>query len=270
MNELLFLILGFIQGILEWLPVSSEGILVLVQINLFEGTDPKIAISVAFWLHIGTMIAVIIYYRKVWLTIIDFKDKTANPLRKFLILSTIGTGIVGIPVKLFLIDAAISGSLPYLLTILIGIALLLTGILIFKSKSMESLIDLNNMTNTQMIIAGMAQGVAILPGVSRSGITVSSLLFMKIKPTDSFKLSFLMSVPAVLGAIFLDLIDFALGNETGLIKFHFLDILIGITASFVMGILTLKYLIRLVETYNFGIITIVLGILLIIIGLIII
>ena len=101
-NYLFYLLIGITQGMLEWLPVSSEGQIVLISI--WQGIDSSVAISLAFWLHLGTLGSVLLIFREDWKKIIDLRKEDKEKLRNLIIYSTIGTAIVGIPVRIFLLD----------------------------------------------------------------------------------------------------------------------------------------------------------------------
>ena len=99
---LLYLLLGLVQGILEWLPVSSEGQIVFLAVLNGWGTSD--ALTLAFWLHLGTMFAVIVVYWEEWKRVLQLIKPDDDGMRQFLIITTIGTAITGIPVKIFLED----------------------------------------------------------------------------------------------------------------------------------------------------------------------
>ncbi|NDB30472.1 undecaprenyl-diphosphate phosphatase, partial [archaeon] len=99
-----FIVLGIAQGVLEWLPVSSEGQIILLG-TLFGIENSNLILSIAFWLHLGTLISVIIYYRQEWKTVLNIQDKDGDFLRKFIIITSIFTGIVGLPIKYLLTNS---------------------------------------------------------------------------------------------------------------------------------------------------------------------
>ncbi|RMG24056.1 MAG: undecaprenyl-diphosphate phosphatase [Methanobacteriota archaeon] len=262
---LVYLFLGLIQGIGEWLPISSEGMLTIV--GLAYGLDFSLALRIAIWMHIGTLFAVFVYYREEWKRIL-FDWTHSIPERRFLVLTTIGTAITGLPIKILLLDIIDPKLLTVLGYLLIGVSLLITSALIYYSRSMEEnkILDLHDLSPGQEILIGMAQGFTIIPGISRSGTTVSALLLNKVNPEESFRGSFLMSVPAVLGGTFLDLLDIlqapADNNSLSLMGLVF-----GIIVAFLGGLLTIQALLQFARKVNFALVTLILGILLIFIGL---
>ncbi len=252
MNEILIqFILGAIQGITEWLPVSSSGMVTLVNTNFLGITDVGELVHIALFLHLGTFFAALIYFKKeiLHLTKSLFNYKKSNIETKkvlnFLIIATIISGIIGILFLLFLESfedkLEITGKA---ITFFIAIFLLFTGYLQIKIKS-RGLKKENNLENNDGIWLGFAQGIASLPGISRSGITVSTLLLKKFDDTTALRLSFLMSLPIVLaGNIILNLSDFT--------QVVISASLVGLLASFVFGLATISILMKLSKRINFG------------------
>lgn len=229
-----YILLGIIQGITEFLPVSSSGHLVIMQ-KVLGISGQEITLSVV--LHLGTICALIIFF---------FKD-ILGALRNlrflfFIIIVTIITGIVGILGKDFFESLFSSAKL-------VAIALILTGtVLILTKKFMHAKRDILDIQDA--IILGLAQAIAIVPGISRSGITISALLFRKIDRETSFKFSFLASIPAILGASLLEAqkIDFAL-------KTDFKNFILGFIFSLLSGLFSLwilKLVLRKAKFHYFG------------------
>jgi len=241
------IILGIIQGITEWLPISSSGILALVMSNLYGITDLGLLLHAALFLHLGTFLAALIYFRKdVWKlikTAFNYK-RTDNKTRKtfnFIIITTIITGILGLLILKILssVNLDLTGRA---ISFIVGFFLLITGIFQIKTKT-RGLRKEENLKKNDSILLGIAQGFSSLPGLSRSGITISTLLLKKFDDTSALKLSFLMSLPVVLiGNIFLNLNDFVLTSAA----------IYGLLASFVFGLLTISLLINLSKKINFG------------------
>lgn len=199
------IVLGLVQGVVEWLPVSSEAVLTITMTRLL-GTDPISAVNAAVWMHTGTMLAALLYFRDRFRGIlsIDLPEETMDidafttdqRLFAFLLFATIATGIVGGTVYLFGLHAAASN--PDIFAALTALALLATGILHYLGDPGTRTLDTVDRSDT--LLSGALQGLAIVPGVSRSGITSFAFLHRDFEPRDAFELSFLMSVPAVLAA----------------------------------------------------------------------
>jgi undecaprenyl-diphosphatase len=188
------LTLGMIQGVAEWLPVSSEGLTSIAARNIF-GRGYLESLETAIWLHVGTLIAAIAYFRHEIPGIVSglWRDGEGRRLLVFLTLSTLSTAVTGIPLLLLLRLFPIPDSIS---SLTIGIILILMA-LMGKRNRYASNSDINNW---KAVITGLAQGLAIIPGVSRSGITVIALLAQRTGLTQSMRLSFLMSIPATAAA----------------------------------------------------------------------
>ncbi len=265
-NIWFYILLGLIQGTVEWLPISSEGMLTVAQTS--AGVDYLIAIRIAIWLHIGTLGAVMIVFREEWRRIFLVWDEHV-PERKFVILTTIGTGIVGIPVKVFLVDLiGESATVVGWIYIQIGAALLITAVLLRYSRFKEG--DekkIDDLPSWQQLLIGFSQGFTIIPGISRSGTTVSALLFSRVDGEESFRGSFLMSVPAVAGGVFLDIIGI-IGDGGDLTSgLNFSLVALGIVVAFISGLATIKLLLNFARKLNFALVALSFGILLIVVGL---
>jgi undecaprenyl-diphosphatase len=204
------LLLAIIQSILEWLPVSSEGFIVLTSVNLF-GSEASAAIRIALYFHLGTAIAVFLKFRKDYINAILFKDKK---ILRLLIVSVVSTAVVAIPLKIFLESFFTENPAGLFITLLTGIALLVTGSLLQYGNTRSQRLEIKERKLWDEIGLGIVQGFAILPGISRSGTTYTYLLARGYAKEDAFKMSFLISLPAVLAGIAFDLLfDGFIGGE---------------------------------------------------------
>jgi len=248
------IILGIVQGIAEWLPVSSEGLFILIKTNFFqsqEGID--VILRQALFLHLGTFLAALIYFRQDIFSLLKGQQKKIS---KFLIISTIISGLLGMVFLKILIgledQIIFSGRF---ITLFVGGLLLITGFLQIKAKSKAGLRKYSDIKNTDSILLGFLQGIAVLPGLSRSGLTVSGLLLRKFNTATALKLSFLMSLPIVLaGNIILNLGHFSFS----------LELLVGLFFSFIFGLLTIGVLLKLAKKINFGYFILVFGVIVVI------
>ncbi len=221
-----YIFLGIIQGIFEWIPISSEGITALASRFLTKGFNP---VDLALFLHLGTFFAVLIYFRKYWREILTFK----NPkLLYFLIISTVVSLIIGYPVYKMIKSVVVGNSL----LIVMGFGLLLTAYFHKAEKTFE--IGFKQLA----IISGFLQGLAVIPGLSRSGSTIFSLSLAGLKPDKILKISYLMSAPVVLAS------SCYLILENPNLVFKAWPALIF---SFLAGILTLHFLINLAKKIDF-------------------
>ncbi|MHA1584838.1 MAG: undecaprenyl-diphosphate phosphatase [Promethearchaeota archaeon] len=209
--DFVYYLLALIQAVLEWLPVSSEGFITLTAVNGFH-MDPMDAIRIAIYFHLGTGLAVLVkYWRQYWNALVKDYD-----VLRFLIISTMATGIVGIPLYLLLDTIFENSSSGLIFTLLIGITLLITATLLrFGRLKNSETYEMKDRKILDEILLGACQGIAILPGISRSGTTVTYLVLRGYKKEDAFNMSFLISLPAVIGAIGFDLVKHLLDNTSG-------------------------------------------------------
>jgi undecaprenyl-diphosphatase len=243
------IILGIIQGITEWLPVSSSGQLMLSLVDLLD-VGPEAAFSLAIILHTGTLLAVVVKYREDILDILRGLSWNDN-LTRFIVVSTIVTAVVGIPVYFFLKGLFVYGDAT---NALVGTLLIFTGVILHISRKAGGRTELESIGYREMVVAGAAQGIAILPGVSRSGTTVAAMLIAGIKQDTALKLSFIMSIPAVLGAVLLDF-----SGESAVLDFGISEILAGIVFAFIFGYLTMDALLKVAHRIRFDLFCIILG-----------
>ena len=197
MNSLIeSVIIGLLQGLLEWLPVSSEGNMVIVLVGVF-GLSAEETLSTVIFLHIGTGLAALVYFRKEVYDILIGRTADQADLRLKLFIITLLTGLVGFPIYMWL---NISLAIGEILLALTGIALIITGLLQRQAAQQEQ--TGSELTWPISIILGAAQGLAIIPGLSRSGLTTSIMLFKNFTGEEAFRISFLMSIPASFAAAF--------------------------------------------------------------------
>lgn len=228
-----YIILGIVQGITEFLPVSSSGHLVIMQ-KVMGVTEQGIVVSIV--LHLGTSLALVIFFFKEILNLLWNKRLLA-----YIIIVTLVTATIGILRKDFF--EKLFNSPP-----LVAVALIFTGmILILTRRFMEAKRNVLNVKDAFLL--GLTQGLAIIPGISRSGITISTLLFRGIDRETCFRFAFLASIPAVFGAAILEAKDISLACM------DFKPLIIGFVFSLLAGILSLKILkiiLKNAKLYYFG------------------
>jgi len=238
--------LGILQGLTEFLPVSSSGHLVLGQ-YLLGIKSPGNTLEILF--HIGTLGSVIVvFFDEIKNIAFTIDKKPTQKLLVFISIATLPAIFVGFVFRHDidrLFDSVTS----------VGYALCVTGlILIFSSFSKNKKIKFSFFSS---IIIGIAQAVAIIPGISRSGLTITASLLLGISPKKSAKFSFLLSIPIIFGAGLLGAIDLQSGDIFKLSTF-----LAAILSSFIIGVLALKTLLKLLELgkfYFFGVYCISIG-----------
>lgn len=201
LSPLIAVLSGFVQGVLEWLPISSEGNLALVLTAI--GSDPQSAVALALFLHLGTAISATAYYRDDIGSLLRLlpRWRRASEVERstltFLVAATLVSGVVGVAAFL-LLSAFVSELAGGTFIGVVGVLLVATGLveryaggLVAAGRSRTSLVD--------ALLVGVVQGLAILPGVSRSGTTTSVLLLRGHDGPTTLRLSFLLSIPAALG-----------------------------------------------------------------------
>ena len=223
---LIYIILGIVQGIFEWIPISSEGVVALLSKFLIEDFNP---VDLALFLHLGTFLAVLIYFREDWKNILMFKDLK---LLKFLFIATLVSLAVGYPFYKMIRNIMIGN----VLLIIMGFGLLITA---YFNKTRKTF----KIGPTSLAIAtGFLQGLSVIPGLSRSGSTIFGLSLGKNDPSEVLRISYLMSAPVVLVStvyLFLDKPVLIIEAWPALIF------------SFLAGILTLKLLLKIAQRIDF-------------------
>ncbi|MEX1377555.1 MAG: undecaprenyl-diphosphate phosphatase [Eubacteriales bacterium] len=243
------IILGLIQGLGEFLPISSSGHLVLFQ-NIFNIKGEELLFDSL--LHLGTLIAVfIVLWKDIW-------EILKKPIRKVTLNIIIAT-IPAILAALFFgdfIDKAFGGG--YL-----GWGFLMTAVILFlttRIKQYSESTDLDGITTKQTLAMGLMQAVAIMPGVSRAGSTICGGLFTKGNRDAVTRFSFLMSIPAILGSLVYNVKDLAeIGTSENII---ISNVVLGTLAAAIAGVLSLKLMINLVKKgklWIFGVYVLILG-----------
>ncbi len=266
-----FIILSILQGLTEWLPISSSGQVMIFSINVF-GIPPDQAFSLAIWLHLGTTIAVLLKFRTDYIKIIQsflpniFEVEDIDiKKRNWVIFATIGTAITALPLY-FLIKDSFSAFQGDLITLIISGFLIITGIILLKMRKDYGKNAINDIEDQKIFkhsfLTGLIQGCSILPGISRSGVTVSTILGEKYEHSSALKLSFLMSVPVAIASIGIDII-FGEGSILGTLDP--IIIILSTLISFGVGYLTIEFLIRVAQKIQFGYFCILYGIISIII-----
>jgi len=249
MESLQAIILGLVQGLGEFLPISSTAHLILVP-YFFGWQDPGLAFDVA--LHLGTLIAVIGFFWKDWLNIFrvafenkskiqfdqknDFNEKTLW----FLVLATIPGVLAG-----YFLEARAETIFRSPL-IIAGTLFLLGLILYLADKYLQHRKNIKQVNWKDAIVIGLSQAVAIIPGVSRSGATITAGLFLGLSRSSAARFSFLLSTPIILGATIFKLPELLRNGINW-------PIILGVLVSAISGYLAIKYLLLLIEKIGYGI-----------------
>ncbi len=258
-----YLILGAVQGLVEWLPLSSEGMVFLVKSNFFNNGETAMGVlRLSLFLHLGTFLAAFVYFRQeifsLFRTMFAYRKSGDGDKRllKFLLATTLISGSLGyVLAKVFDAFSSSFENFGKFVTVFVAVLLFATGILIIKSKKQQDKRRTEGeVTVKDGVILGIVQGLAVLPGFSRSGLTVSSLLFRKFDDLPAMRLSFLMSMPIIfLGNVVLNF-------DRAMISWPSLA---GVAAAFVVGLVTINLFLGLVKKVNFGYFAIFFGVLMV-------
>jgi undecaprenyl-diphosphatase len=247
------IILGVVQGVSEWLPISSKTQIIIVATYLLKLTFNQ-AYAFGLFMEIGTIFAAIIYFRREVLSMINalLGKGTSDGvfLLKYVVVSTIFTGIVG--GILYLYVNSLKGSYNLgLPMIVLGAVLLCDALFIRYSRSKYNK-NTNRRTVSQLgfkdyVVVGALQGVAALPGVSRSGVTTSALLLLNVETDEAFRLSFIDMILATSGAIALTLVASrsAIASSIALIGAY--GLLISIAVATVISLLLINFLLNIAK-----------------------
>lgn len=247
MSVLKAIILGIIQGVAEFLPISSSAHLILFP-YLFGWEESGLAFDIA--LHFGTMMAVLAIFFKDWWDLFigaikDIKDKkksTNGRMFWYLIIATVPAALTGL-----LLDDVIENIIRNKIWI-IALALAIMGLLIYigdkwASKHYKKETKFEDISLKQALIVGIFQAFAVIPGFSRSGTTILAGRLQGISKEAITKFTFLLSVPVICGATILKIGDLAFTKE----------VIVGIISSFAMGVISIKFLLSYIKKHDFSI-----------------
>jgi undecaprenyl-diphosphatase len=230
------LVLGLVQGLTEFLPVSSSGHLVLAEAAVGLSIP---GVTVDVFLHVATLLAVVIVYRAriLELAVGCVRGRAdAWKMVGLLALASVPAAIVGLLFQDFLERAFDS-------LLLVGIDFLVTGTVLWSTRRVPTKATASAPSVTGAVAIGMAQAFAILPGISRSGTTVSAALWFRVNPQRAAEFSFLMALPAIAGAAVLELPRLSLGSFGGAGG----PVLAGFVAALVSGVFAIRFLVALLR-----------------------
>ncbi|MFC1837145.1 undecaprenyl-diphosphatase UppP [Thermodesulfobacteriota bacterium] len=250
MNIFLAIFLGLLQGATEFLPISSSGHLALVE--FFLGVE-EAGLTFDIALHLGTLIGVLIYFRRdifMMLTAVLNPQKLGDEagihrkLAWYICLGTVPAVIAGY----FLKDIA---ETVFRSPFIIAFSLAGAGLLLlWADKAGKHLRDMNSITIVDAVLIGLFQAIALMPGVSRSGITMTAGLMRGMNRMTATRFSFLLSVPVIFGAGVYNLPDIIRqGSEPGQLGFY----LVGFIAAAISGYLVIAFLLRFIQTHSFAV-----------------
>lgn len=248
MDILQSFLLGLIQGLTEFLPISSSGHLALGR--FFLGADTEVGITFEVVVHFGTLCSIVIYYKKELADLIragfsflgapaQKKDDPQVKIILFILVSMIPALIVGFTLKDYVEEI-------FMTPVLVCGMLIVTGVILFLTKFAKD--PEGEVTLGKSFVIGLAQAFAMIPGISRSGSTISTALYLGIKREDAANFSFLMVIPVIAGAMLLQIKEMI---EIGVSDAQVLSLVVGFLTSFISGYYALKYLIIILKKKGF-------------------
>lgn len=255
------IILGVVQGLTELLPISSSAHLAIIPWLLGWTNNPQFVSDFSGFdvaLHFGTLLAIGLYFFKDWLALIKggfeqvVKKKITLEGKMFwyIVLATIPGGIIGFILDKFLGDALTK-------PLIIAIALIVMGVVLYiVDKKAPSKTDYEHMNLKQTFLIGLSQALAFIPGVSRSGVTMTTARIMGIKRESAARYSFMLSAPIVLAATIFKVKDFVFN----------IPFFVGVFASFIVGLFVIQFLLNYLKKGSFkgfAIYRVILGIIII-------
>ena len=244
------IILGIIQGLTEFLPISSSGHLIVLP-KFFNWADQGLAFDV--FLHLGTLLALGFFFYETWIKMIKglifFKDRRYEKERKLLgliIVSMIPAIVFG-----FFVGNSIETKLR--LPLVVGVSLIFWGLVLGladwqRSKKKESTKNVRKLSKAKVFFIGLFQAIALIPGGSRSGLSITGGLFMGLSRKEAVRFSFLMSAPLILAALFWEGFNLIYLSSATI---NWLSLLIGLMSAFISGLLAIKLLTFLASRKNF-------------------
>jgi undecaprenyl-diphosphatase len=241
-SSLLFVIfMALVQGVAEFLPVSSSGHLALL--GRIGGFDAEAGITLNIVLHAGTLLAIVIFYFK---ELVKLLNKSNFALLLKLATATIPVGIIGLTVKYFALDETIFNNL-----FIPGTGFLITATLLLWSQKSNGEKAMGELTFKQSFLIGISQAIAVLPGISRSGSTISAGLKCGLAKADAASFSFLMAVPAIGGVVAVKLLMLLKKNEYILNSNNGMHLITGFAVAAISGYFSLRLLLKLLKRGDF-------------------
>ena len=236
MNIFEAIIIGLVQGLTEFLPISSSGHLVVIQ-KILKINSPGNLIEVSA--HLGTLLSIIIIYKKEICGIItSLKSSESKKYIFMIVLATLPSVVFVLTSKSFIIRLFESVSSVAIALIFTGCILYMSGIKYYSNKKLSL---------PKGFLIGISQAFAIIPGISRSGMTISLALLLGVSSKEAAKFSFMLAIPAIFGATILTFLD----AQFDQLKIMTTPLVVTALVSFVSGLLALKFLIKILNAGKF-------------------
>lgn len=237
------IVLGLIQGLTEFIPISSSGHLVLAQ-NFFSGASDHLFLE---FINIGTMLALFIYFRKrIWSILRDIFVNRNYRLARNIILTSVPAGIVGFLLSDFIGSSAFFGS-----AIVVMITLFTVGVIMVvleKLPKASAVKDGEGLSPMRAFFIGLAQMLALIPGVSRSGSTIIAGRLSGLSPAQAAEYSFLASLPIMLGVTLKVLVE-----DSAYLQEHMAALVVGNIAALISGLIAVGFLMRYLSKHSLAV-----------------
>jgi undecaprenyl-diphosphatase len=242
-DRLAALILGLVQGLTEFLPVSSTAHLILVG-DVLKLDPDKFGLTFDVALHLGTALAVLLYFAGTWIGLVGDVIRGRWHLPLVIVVGTVPAAVAGV-----LFESAVSTTLRGAVVIAIGM-LVGSAIFVIAERLGTQRRTLDRLTLVDAVIVGVAQAIALIPGISRSGITISAGLLRDVTRADATRFAFLLATPIIVGAGAKTMLD--LRKLSGLTTQ--IDVVaIGFVVSFVAGLAAVAFMVRYLRNHSLNI-----------------
>lgn len=258
-------LIGLIQGLTEWLPIGSKTMTMLAMMNLLN-LDPSTAYSIAILLHVSSVIAPLLMFRHEFVSMMARLPTLVRGLRqprdevdhvlRCLTGITAASAVVAIPLY-FLSRAVLLVVSGHLVMLLIGAILIGVGVFQLLPRRVRAFKRVQDLSGLDLVVVGLVQGLSILPGLSRSGLSITILLLRRLDKEVALRLSFMVSVPLIIGAVVVDLAE---GGGLKLVQsIGVADMFVMMALTFVASVLSMGALLRVARRVNFSLFLMILG-----------
>ncbi|MEM4776426.1 MAG: undecaprenyl-diphosphate phosphatase [Pyrobaculum sp.] len=259
MDLLYAVVIGLIQGVAEWLPISSKTQIMLVSTHL--NIPPSTGYTLGLFMEAASVAAALIYFRHIYRQVLRgfLGDAVGRMWLKYIVVTTLTTAAFGVPLYYISKNTLIGAAAGWLMAAL-GVVVILNGVVLQRARNRAGLKDFTNMSLRDMFLVGVAQALSVVPGVSRSGTTTTTLLLLGYKPEEAFKASFILVPVAGLGAAALTYLDLGRAVLTQ-------EALVALAVGTLMSIATIEILMKFAKKSQVVLVNIVVGILALLGGL---
>lgn len=263
-------ILGILQGLAEWLPVSSKSFGLFYLLGVLRIEDASLAFSMSIWLHLGSFLAALVLFRSQVLMALRAMfggENRGRRILQFLVVATLASGAVGVPLY-FVTKGVFSQNTGQMVMVFTGALMLVTATVLFFTPRLRGDRVTGDVRLSDSVGMGSAQGLAAIPGMSRSGLTIFSAALLKFNGEASTSLSFLLGVIGVPAIALFDLVSGAGASGLEAIQAIGLgNLAVAIIVSFLVSLLAIGFLMELARRVNLSVFVAAVGLLAIFLNL---